>query len=78
MVEPSLYTRWLEILLDTKLTFRPHINWVFSRGKQLAQHLQRLSNTQRGCLVVSIQAAVMQYVLLTALYRAEIFYTDSR
>jgi hypothetical protein len=45
MVELSLYTRWLGVLLDTKLIFRPYINWVFNRGKQLAQHLQRLSNT---------------------------------
>lgn len=42
-IAPSPYTRWLGILLDTKLSFRPHINWVFSRGRQLALHLRRLS-----------------------------------
>jgi hypothetical protein len=77
-VEPSICTRWLGVLLDTKLTFKPHINWVFSRGKQLAQHLQRLSNTQQGCLVTSMRAAVMQCVLPTTLYGAEIFYTGRR
>jgi hypothetical protein len=58
-ITPSPYTRWLGVLLDTKLTFRPHINWVFSRGKQLAQHLRRLSNTQRGCLAASMRMAVI-------------------
>lgn len=74
-IKPSPYTRWLGILLDTKLTFRPHINWVFSRGKQLALHLRRLSNTQRGCPVASMRAAVVQCVIPTALYGVEVFYT---
>ncbi|KAJ5761312.1 hypothetical protein N7520_008468 [Penicillium odoratum] len=57
------------------LTFRPHINWVFSRGKRLALHLRKLSNTQRGCPVASMRAAVIQCVIPTALYGAEVFYT---
>ncbi|BDD59021.1 hypothetical protein MAP00_009279 [Monascus purpureus] len=77
-IKPSPYTRWLGVLLDTKLTFRSHINWTFSRGKQLAQHLRRLSNTQRGCPVASMRAVVMQCVLPTALYGAEVFYTGYR
>lgn len=60
-------TRWLGILLDTKLSFRPHINRVFSRGRQLALHLRRLSNTQRGCPAASMRAAVNQCVIPTAL-----------
>ncbi|KAJ6174363.1 hypothetical protein N7485_005429 [Penicillium canescens] len=74
-IKPSPYTRWLGILLDSKLTYRPHINWVFSRGKQLALHLRKLSNTQRGCPVASMRAAVIQCVIPTALYGAEVFYT---
>lgn len=77
-IPPSLYTRWLGILLDTKLTLRPHIHWVFSRGKQLAQHLRGLSNTQRGCPVATMRAAVIQCVLPTALNGAEVFYTGRR
>ncbi|CBF84167.1 hypothetical protein AN2711.2 [Aspergillus nidulans FGSC A4] len=72
------YADDIGVLLDTKLTFKAHINWVFSRGKQLAQHLKRLSNTQRGCPVASMRAAVIQYVLPTALYGAEVFYTGKR
>ncbi|KAJ5987644.1 hypothetical protein N7522_011892 [Penicillium canescens] len=74
-IKPSPYTRWLGVLLDSKLTCRPHINWVFSRGKQLALHLRKLSNTQRGCPVASMRAAVIQCVIPTALYGAEVFYT---
>ncbi|KAJ6038758.1 hypothetical protein N7460_007475 [Penicillium canescens] len=74
-IKPSPYTRWLGVLLDSKLTYRPHINWVFSRGKQLALHLRKLSNTQRGCPVASMRAAVIQCVIPTALYGAEVFYT---
>jgi hypothetical protein len=77
-ITPSLYTRWLGVLLDTKLTFKAHINWVFSRGKQLAQHLKRLSNTQRGCPAASMRVAVIQCVFPTALYGAEVFYTGKR
>lgn len=74
-IKPSPYTRWLGVLLDSKLTFRPHTNWVFSRGKRLALHLRKLSNTQRGCPVASMRATVLQCVLPTALYGAEVFYT---
>nr|ABC24970.1 reverse transcriptase [Monascus pilosus] len=77
-IPPTSYTRWLGVLLDIKLTFKPHINWVFSRGKQLAQHLQRLSNTQRGCPVASMRAAVLQCALPTALYGVEVFYTGQQ
>ncbi|CBF89628.1 uncharacterized protein ANIA_00368 [Aspergillus nidulans FGSC A4] len=77
-ITPSLYTRWLGVLLDTKLTFKAHINLVFSHGKRLAQHLKRLSNTQRGCPVAFMRAAVIQYVLPTALYGAEVFYTGKQ
>ncbi|KAJ5385666.1 hypothetical protein N7509_008207 [Penicillium cosmopolitanum] len=44
-------------------------------GKRLALHLRKLSNTQRGCPVSSMRAAVIQCVIPTALYGAEVFYT---
>lgn len=44
-IKPSPYTRWLGVVLDSKLTFRPHINWVLSRGKRLALYLRKLNNT---------------------------------
>ena len=73
-VPPSEHTRWLGVQLDTKLTFRPHVKLAMARGKQLALFLRSLSNTQRGCPPLSMRTAVMQCVLPTALYAAEVFY----
>jgi hypothetical protein len=61
---PRLYTDVAETLFRTRLRAWPTtkmkaIACDISHGKQVAQHLRKLSNTQRGCPAASLRAAVI-------------------
>ncbi len=52
---------------------RTALAYCSSRVKQLALHLQKLCDTQRGCPVGFLRPAVIQCVIPAALYGADAF-----
>ncbi|KAI7764315.1 hypothetical protein LZL87_014230 [Fusarium oxysporum] len=70
--EPAL--RWLGIWLDSRLSFRLHIEKWAAKAKAVAYHLRGLTNTAHGPLPSAVQGAVRAYVEPVLLHGSEAWY----
>ena len=48
LIQPSNCVRWLGFFLDTKLSYKKHVQTKAALAQKVFQRLQRLGNTQRG------------------------------
>ena len=58
-ISPKPLVRWLGVFLDSKLTFKQHIEIQISKAKTAFYLIRRLGNTQRG---LSLQALRQLYI----------------
>src|SRR6266704_1835125 len=58
-ISPKPLVRWLGVFLDSKLTFKQHIEIKISKAKAAFYLIKRLGNTQRG---LSLQALRQLYI----------------
>jgi hypothetical protein len=58
-ISPKPLVRWLGVFLDSKLTFKQHIEIKISKAKAAFYLIRRLGNTQRG---LSLQALRQLYI----------------
>jgi hypothetical protein len=58
-IPPKPLVRWLGVFLDSKLTFKQHIEIRISKAKAAFYLIRRLGNTQRG---LSLQALRQLYI----------------
>jgi ribonuclease HI len=70
--EPAL--RWLGIWLDSRLSFRIHVEKWAAKAQAVAYHLRGLTNTKRGPLPAAVRSAVRACVEPVLLYGAEAWY----
>src|SRR6266702_2347666 len=58
-ISPKPLVRWLGVFLDSKLTFKQHVETKISKAKAAFYLVKRLGNTQRG---LSLQALRQLYI----------------
>jgi hypothetical protein len=58
-ISPKPLVRWLGVFLDSKLTFKQHVEIKISKAKAAFYSIRRLGNTQRG---LSLQALRQLYI----------------
>ena len=62
-IKPSQLVRYLSFFLDSKLSYKEHVQKMVVAAQQAFFYLQRLSNTQRG---LSMQATRQLYIACVA------------
>ncbi|KAI1001738.1 hypothetical protein K3495_g6468 [Podosphaera aphanis] len=67
----GLYTRWLGVYFDKKITFKWHVNIFASKALKVANALRSLGNTSRGCNPNLLRQATIACILPIAYYGAE-------
>jgi hypothetical protein len=70
--EPAL--RWLGIWLDSRLSFRVHVEKWAAKAKAVAYHLRGLTNTIHGPLPSAVRSAVKACVEPVLLHGSEAWY----
>ncbi|KAF4331667.1 reverse transcriptase, partial [Fusarium beomiforme] len=70
--EPAL--RWLGIWLDSRLSFRIHVEKWATKAQAVAYHLRGLTNTKHGPQPAAVRSAVRACVEPVLLYGAEAWY----
>ena len=71
---PEDAMRWLGIWLDSKLTFKPHVEKWTAKAQAVAHHLRSLATTRRGPLPSAVQRAVRACVEPVLLFGSEAWY----
>lgn len=73
-VLPNLVTRWLGVFLDTRLSFRHHVQHWSSKAISACSHLRRLNSTIRGAPPAIPRNAVLASCLPILTYGASIWW----
>jgi hypothetical protein len=68
-ISPKPLVRWLGVFLDSKLTFKQHIEIQISKVKTAFYLIRRLGNTQRGLSIQALQQLYIAYVTTIVDYR---------
>ena len=68
---PELALHWLGIWLDSRLSFRVHVEKWATKAQAVAYHLRGLSNTKHGPLPAAVRSAVRACIEHVLLYGAE-------
>ena len=76
-VQANQSTRWLGVYLDTKLSFRPHVETWSARALNVCHHIRRLANTRRGIPAHLLRTAALAAVLPVLLYGAQVWWRGS-
>jgi len=71
---PELALRWLGIWLDSRLSFRIHVEKWAAKAKAVAYHLRGLTNTIHGPLPSAVRSAVRACVEPVLLHGSEAWY----
>jgi ribonuclease HI len=71
---PELALRWLGIWLDSRLSFRVHVEKWAAKAKAVAYHLRGLTNTIHGPLPSAVRGAVRACVEPVLLHGSEAWY----
>jgi ribonuclease HI len=77
-VEAVPVIRWLGILFDTKLTFKPHVLAMSNRARSTVAGLRLLGNTVRGLKQASARILYKTVVLPVLTFGAQVWYTGVR
>jgi hypothetical protein len=71
---PESALRWLGIWLDSRLSFRVHVEKWAAKAQAVAYHLRGLTNTKHGPQPSAVRSAVRACVEPVLLYGAEAWY----
>src|SRR6266481_5480504 len=67
-ISPKPLVRWLGVFLDSKLTFKQHVEIRISKAKTAFYLIRRLGNTQRGLSLQALRQLYIACVTTTADY----------
>src|SRR6266581_6776584 len=67
-ISPKPLVRWLGVFLDSKLTFKQHVEIKISKAKAAFYLIKRLGNTQRGLSLQALRQLYIAYVTTIADY----------
>ena len=71
---PNRATRWLGVYLDTKLSFKTHVNTWAASAQKVSGHVRRLGNTVRGAPPYLMRIAVLAAAMPVLTYGASIWW----
>ncbi|KAI6747492.1 hypothetical protein HG530_015886 [Fusarium avenaceum] len=74
MKHPESALRWLGIWLDSRLSFRVHVEKWATQAQAVAYHLRGLTNTKHGPLPSDVRSEVKGCIEPVLLYGAEAWY----
>ncbi|KAI0994364.1 hypothetical protein K3495_g13818, partial [Podosphaera aphanis] len=63
--------KWLGVFLDTKLSFKEHVQVWSARTQRISAHIRQLGNTYRGVAVAFLRSAALAAALPVLFYGAE-------
>ena len=55
IIQPKSLVKWLGIWLDSKLTFKQHVEKKITQALKLLNQIERLLNTERGLFFQAIR-----------------------
>ena len=68
-ISPKPLVRWLGVFLDSKLTFKQHIEIKISKAKAAFYLIRRLGNTQRGLSLQALRQLYIAFITTIVDYR---------
>ncbi|KAI1007663.1 hypothetical protein K3495_g563 [Podosphaera aphanis] len=68
----SSSVNWLGVFLDTKLSFKEHVQEWCAKTQRISAHIRHLGNTNRGIPIVFLRNAALAAALPVLLYGAEV------
>jgi hypothetical protein len=68
-IPPKPLVRWLGVFLDSKLTFKQHVEIRISKAKVAFYLIRRLGNIQRGLSLQALRQLYIAYITTIADYR---------
>jgi reverse transcriptase-like protein len=77
-ITPKPVVRWLGVFLDSKLTFKPHIQRKAVAATAAFQRLQSLGNTQRGLSTAALRQLYLACVTTIADFGAQLWWKGSQ
>ncbi|KAI0991986.1 hypothetical protein K3495_g16200, partial [Podosphaera aphanis] len=66
--------KWLGVLLDTKLSFKAHVQVWSAKTQRISAHIRQLGNTNRGIPTAFLRTAALAAALPVLLYGAEVWW----
>lgn len=66
--------RWLGVFLDTKLSFKRHVQEWSAKTQRVSAHIRQLGNTNRGVPTSFLRTAALAAALPVLLYGAEVWW----
>ena len=70
-ISPKPLVRWLGVFLDSKLTFKQHVEIRISKAKEAFYLIRRLGNTQRGLSLQALRQLYIACITTIADYRIQ-------
>src|SRR6266704_5568056 len=70
-ISPKPLVRWLRVFLDSKLTFKQHVEIKISKAKAAFYLIKRLGNTQRGLSLQALRQLYIACITTIADYRIQ-------
>jgi hypothetical protein len=74
LIQPSKCVRWLGFFLDTKLSYKKHVQTKAAAAQKVFQRLQGLGNTQRGLTIQATRQLYTACVSSIADYRVQLWW----
>ena len=65
--------KWLGVFLDTKLSFKQHVQEWSAKTQRISAHVRQLGNTSRGVPTTFLRTAALAAALPVLLYGAEVW-----
>ncbi|KAI0992052.1 hypothetical protein K3495_g16134, partial [Podosphaera aphanis] len=69
--DDSSSVKWLGVRLDTKLSFKEHVQEWCARTQRISAHIRQLGNTHRGVPTAFLRTAALAAALPVLFYGAE-------
>ena len=62
IIQPKSLVKWLEIWLDSKLTFKQHVEKKIAQALKILNQIERLSNTERELFFQVMRQLYIAYI----------------
>ncbi|EPS96569.1 hypothetical protein FOMPIDRAFT_12670, partial [Fomitopsis schrenkii] len=77
-VKPSACTKFLGVLVDNKLKFKPHVEYALAKGTKWIQQFGQLARPKNGLKARHILTLYKQMLLPAMLYAASVWIIPQR
>ena len=78
IIQPKSLVKWLGIWLDSKLTFKQHVEKKTTQALKLLNQIERLSNTERGLFFQAMRQLYIACISLVADYGVPVWWNNQK